>query len=239
MSGHKTLTIDGTPLLDFGVWTNGKNAWNAAEHDVATISVPGRSGDLVISNGRFKNISASYKCFMRRDFRHRFDDLRAFLLSKPGYRRVEDEREQEYFRKGRVVGKINVDEVLWTSDAGIFTLTFDFKPQRWMKRGEIKQTLRSTGSVYNPTYFDALPLMRVYGSGMFSIGEIFVDVDENTFPYIDIDCENQNAFCEQYNCNNLVTIDGDRFPKLPPGKTVIDIWAGIERIELTPRWWSI
>lgn len=239
MMGHKTITIDGTPLLDYGVWTNGKSAWNAAEHDVTTISVPGRSGDLVISNGRFKNISASYGCFMRRDFRHRFDDLRAFLLSKPGYRRVEDEREQEYFRRGRIFGPISVDEVLWTSDAGIFTLTFDFKPQRWLKRGEIAETIRRDASVYNPTYFEAMPSIRVYGSGTFIVGETYVEVDEHTFPYIDIDCENKNAFCAQYNCNNLVKIDGNEFPKLPPGKTTISIWPDIDRIELTPRWWSI
>ena len=239
MMGHKTITIDGTPLLDYGVWTNGKSAWNAAEHDVTTISVPGRSGDLVISNGRFKNISASYGCFMRRDFRHRFDDLRAFLLSKPGYRRVEDEREPEYFRMGKITGTINVDEVLWTSDAGIFTITFDFKPQRWLKSGEISETFRTRADVYNPTYFDARPMIRVYGSGLFEVEDLVVRVDEHTFPYIDIDCENQNAFCQQYNCNNLVEIDGDTFPTLPPGKTTIILWDGIDRIEMTPRWWSI
>lgn len=236
MIGLKTLTIDGKPLLDFGVWTNGPNAWNAAEPDVTTISVPGRNGELIISNGRYKNISVSYECLMRRDFRHRFDELRAFLLSKPGYRRIEDQREPEYYREGRITGGLTVSDVLWTSNAGIFRLTFSFKPQRFLKRGEVVRTMTSDGIIYNPTLFDAKPKIRVYGSGNFRIGEKAVIISNYGRSYMDIDFETMNAFFEDMNLNKYVKVDGD-FPVLKPGDNQIVV--SVPRMEITPRWWTI
>lgn len=239
MSGRKQLTIDGKPLQDFGVWTNGKNAWNAAEPDVTTISVPGRSGDLVQFNGRYKNISISYDCLMRRDFRHRFDDLRAFLTHQVGYRRIEDEREEEYYRMGRLVGGLSVSDVIWNADAGIFTLNFSFKPQRWLKRGEITETFTGSGAIYNPTFFEALPLIRVYGYGTLTIGGEKIIIDKNALDYIDIDCESQNAFSGSTNCNGLISVEGDTFPTIGSGQISITKTANIAKYEITPRWWTI
>lgn len=239
MNGIKTLTIDGKPLLDFGVWTNGEKAWNGAERDVTTIAVPGRSGELIIDNKRYKNISASYECLMRRDFRHRFDELRAFLLSKPGYRRIEDQREEEYYREGRIIGGLNVSEVLWTSDAGIFTLSFSFKPQRFLKSGEIPIQMTKSGSIYNPTLFDAMPFLRIYGSGTISINGKGVTVKSHNRAYIDIDCEMQNASYDGENMNQYIELSGEDFPKIESGSASVSISQTIQRVEIKPRWWTI
>lgn len=239
MNELKQLTIDGKPLLDFGVITDGSETFNGSEPDVTTISVPGRSGDLVLYNGRYKNLTTAYSCLMRADFRHRFDELRAFLLYKPGYRRIEDAREPEYYRRGRIVGGLSVSDVLWTSDAGIFTLAVSFKPQRYLKSGEIFQAIAGSGSIYNPTFFEAKPLIRVYGTGSVTIGDDQLTVASHGKEYVDIDCEMQNAFYGTESLNAYVDLGSDEYPRLEPGENLVGMASNISKIEIMPRWWTI
>lgn len=239
MNELKQLTIDGKPLLDFGVITDGSETFNGAEPDVTTISVPGRSGDLVLYNGRYKNLPIAYSCLMRADFRHRVDELRAFLTYKVGYRRIEDAREEEYYRMGRLVGGFKVSDIVWTADAGLFKLTFSEKPFRYLKRGELPQTLHSSDEIENPTLFEALPILRVHGTGTMQIGGVPVTVRAHAQPYIDIDCEGQNAWYGSENCNRYVEVDSDTFPALQPGKTAVVLPATMSQIDVTPRWRTI
>ena len=53
----KSFTFAGRSSKDFGIYLSGSGVFNAPERDVETISIPGRSGDLILDNGRFKNIS--------------------------------------------------------------------------------------------------------------------------------------------------------------------------------------
>lgn len=236
MNELKQLTIDGKPLLDFGVITDGSEIFGGAEPDVTTISVPGRSGDIVQFNGRYKNQSISYDCLMRLDFRHRIDELRAFLCSKVGYRRIEDAREGEYYRMGRLIGGFNVSEVVWSADAGIFRLNFSMKPFRYLKRGEIAQTMKSGEFIENPTLFESLPVLRVHGTGTMQIGGVAVKVKTHTQPYIDIDCEGQNAWYGTVNCNKYVEVASDTFPAIQPGKTEVVLPSTMSEIDIIPRW---
>lgn len=56
------MTIGGVNLDEFNCHLLMPGIASSPERDVNVISVPGRNGDLVIDNGRFKNITIEYKC---------------------------------------------------------------------------------------------------------------------------------------------------------------------------------
>ena len=117
-------------------------------------------------------------------------------------------------------------------------LTFSCKPQQYLKSGERRQILTGSGTVYNPTLFDARPLLRIYGTGQVIIGDVTVTVTECD-EYTDIDCELEDAYKDSVNKNGCLILSGGEFPVLQPGTTGIIFGAGVTKIELIPRWWCL
>jgi phage-related protein len=78
---------------------------------------------------------------------------------------------------------------------GQFDVKFSCKPQTYLKSGEKPKEFTASGSIYNPTMFDALPLMRIYGEGELEIGLETIRV-KRVDNYIDIDCELEDAYKE-------------------------------------------
>lgn len=236
----RQLIIDGTNLLtEYGVWINGDNVLAGAEADIETVKIPGRSGDLVYSNKRFNNFSLTYQAAIPRRFMESFNALRAFLYSDIGYRQIEDSYFPEMFRSGRISGTIDPSNILWSNDAGLFSITFDCKPQHYYKAGQTASVFTANGSITNPTLFDALPLIRVYGAGSFTLNNTPVTVAAHNYAYMDIDCEIMDAFNGDANLNSFVTVSGDQFPKLRPGTNALTKGSGISKIEIKPRYWTL
>ena len=52
------------------IYISGSGTFNAPEMDITTVEIPGRNGDLTISNNRFRNITVEYPAFIRKQFRH-------------------------------------------------------------------------------------------------------------------------------------------------------------------------
>lgn len=52
----------GVNSLDYGVLLDGSGTTTAPERDVMTVTIPGRSGDLLVDAGRWKNTTVSYHC---------------------------------------------------------------------------------------------------------------------------------------------------------------------------------
>lgn len=231
------LTFDGVSLKDFGVYINGNQTYNAPARDREIISVPGRNGDLVLDNGRYENAEVIYHAFIYRDFPVNVEGLRNLLLSRTGYKRLEDTYHPEEFRLGIYSGDFKADVVEWL-EAGEFDLTFNCKPQRFLKRGEDVATFdnASSGStILNETMQTAKPLLRVYGAGQFWINQTAMTITAaNT--YTDIDCDLMDAYKGTANRNQYVT---GNFPELVPGENTVTLNSGITRIEITPRWWVL
>lgn len=234
------LTIDGASSTDFGIWIRGSELFNSSSPDVSVTSVPGRNGDLLYSNNRFKNYTVTIPCFMRTEFRYMFPEFRSFLFSDVGYRRLEDSYHAGMFRLGRITGTVNPATILWSDDGGQFDISFDCKPQHFLTEGEEAITISGSEVVTNPTYFAAKPLLKVIGYGTIYIGDETIEIEENTLPYMMIDCEIMDCYYGQVtNANGLVTVSGDEFPKLPAGDTEISYEGSITSLEVTPRWYTI
>ena len=228
------LTFDGVSTKDFGVYINGAQTYDAPARSREVISVPGRNGDLIIDNGRYENTEVTYHAFIYRDFEVNVEGFRNLLLSRTSYKRLEDTYHPQEFRLGIYNGNFSADVVEWL-EAGEFDLTFNCKPQRFLKSGEDAITFTSDGSLLNETMQTAKPLLRVYGTGTFSIGGATMTISSANV-YTDIDCDLMDAFKGTTNCNGNIS---GTFAALAPGDNAVTLGSGITKIEITPRWWVL
>lgn len=231
-----SFTFAGKSSQDFGVWISGSGTFNAPARDVETLSIPGRNGDLTHDNGRFSNITVSYPAFISWRFQPRIDSFRAFLASQVGYQRLEDSYHPEEFRLAMYRSGLEVSPTA-RNLAGSFNIQFDCKPQRYLKDGERQRTLTGSGTLRNPTDFPALPLIRAFGTGDFTINGIKVTIS-SADEYTDIDSDLQDAYKGTANCNGNIVLDNEIFPELVPGNNEISM-SGVTQLIITPRWWTI
>ena len=222
---------------DLGLILSGEDTWVTPVPEFEHIAVPGRSGDLLLSNCRFTNVDVTYHCGIPRFFAQTYSVLMNFLLSDPGYHRLEDSYHPEVYRLAVMESEVS-PRMGALNHSGTFDLTFSCKPQQYLKSGERTTVFVSNGSLYNPTRFDAAPFLRVYGTGQIGVGEETVMITSNP-DYIDLDCETEDAFCGATNMNGAITLSSGDFPSLKPGSNGIVLGNGITRLEITPRWWRL
>ena len=196
------LIIDGKNLSDYGVYLFGRPLYPFPERAVEKVEIPGRSGDVIIDRGRWYNFEAEFQIVV---LGNTLDALRMFLLTRRGYVKIETSFEPDYYRKGRFIEAevINVKE-----DAATLKLIFDCAPQRWLKRGNETISLMTGATVYNPTRFDAYPLIKLCAAaenaslafhyridlddgGTANFGWVRISVPQNQS--LIIDCEKMNA----------------------------------------------
>ena len=235
------LTYGGKSNRDFNVVISGEDTWRKPVAKVERVSVPGRNGELVISSGAFENVSITYRCGITSDFDDYYAGFANYLLSLKGYHRLEDSYHSDFYRMA-AFESIGEPELVKGYYAGQFDVTFNCKPQMFLKIGETaKEYTYSANAQYimNPTLCDAKPLLRVWGTGSFTIGHDTVTIT-SCDGYTDLDCELEDAFKGVTNCNGNVQLSGDHFPVIPGGQQGITFGANtITKIRIIPRWWQL
>lgn len=121
---------------------------------------------------------------------------------------------------------------------GEFDITFNCKPQLWLKIGELKQEFTAAGTIYNPTLQNAHPWIRAYGTGKIAVGTGIMTINSADI-YTDIDCDIEEIYKETTNCNSNVTMGTAGFPELVPGDNEVSFSDGITKLEIIPRWFVI
>jgi phage-related protein len=185
-------------------------------------------------------MDVSYDAVIMHDFDQMFDSFRVFMVSQKGYHRLEDTVHPDEYRMAEFTGPVKPN-VAPFNKAGKFVIKFRCKPQRYLKSGEKvtpETTFTSAGQIYNPTPFESKPVLRVYGTGQFGIGNQSIRITSAN-QYTDFDCELKDAFKGTTNCNgNIQLLSGD-FPVIKPGVVGISLGSGITKIEITPRWFLL
>lgn len=231
------LVYGGKSSNDFNVWISGSGTYDAPERDVTTISVPGRSGDLTMDNGRYKNIEMTYPAFISRNFKENMAAFRAYMKSMTGYRRLEDTYHPEFYYEAILTEGFDIKTTA-LNRAGEFEIIFNRKPQRWLKSGEEWTAVSYGDSVlYNPTMFDAKPVIRVRGNGTIYVGTETIQISDNT-TYIDIDTELQDCYYGLNNLNSCVELSSGDFPVFKPGYNNIRKGT-VTSYQVKPRWWTL
>ena len=232
-----TFIYNGKKSQDYNLILSGEDTWVKSMPDVERMQIPGRNGDLLLSNHRYSNVEITYHVGIKRNFDTNFTAFMNFLLKEPGYHRLEDSYHSDYYRIAVLEKEIR-PKMGFQNFSGTFDLTFSCMPQQYLKSGERLQVLTGSGTVFNPTMYDAKPLLRIYGQGRLTVGDEQVTVTENT-SFIDLDCELEDAFRDTVNLNGCIELSSGDFPVLKPGSTSITFGSGITKVELIPRWWCL
>ena len=244
---NETLTFAGRNSRTYGIYISGESVYNAPERVVEMISVPGRSGDIAMDEGRFENITVEYPAFLwgtnRATFTSKMHAMRSAFLSTVGYQRLEDDYHPNEYRLGVYMSGLEAEPKMYNT-AAEFTLSFNCKPYRYLKSGETARVFTGAGTITNPEAFASLPLLVVTGYGVLGIGSKSLTIQgTSTTQEIYIDCDTMEAWemvgGVMIARNDYVQNAGDAFPVLEPGDNGIALDTTMSRIEITPRWRTI
>lgn len=267
-----TITFDGKALSDFGVFLGGDGAFNSPARIGEMVHIPGRNGSLWMDENCFENIEVKYPAFIgtpeETDFASRLMEVRSWLASREGYCRLEDTYHADEYRLAVFKAAVETDPVHYTR-AGGFDITFDAKPQRYLKSGDKPVTFYDNGTITNPTLFESLPIIAVSGNGRVNVGGHLFTVSDTT-ETIYIDSELMEVFIpghdpeelteenslvitdelalpievyggnrEAINMNSHVSFADYEFPRIGPGEQPVAFDSGIESVVIYPRWWRL
>ena len=244
--------FDGRPSTDFGVMVFSHGQYSDPEPNETETRIPGMNGVLHFWDGSFKDTTVTYSIIAKGEdaieVREKIERMRAWLLSKRKYCRLEDTFHPEYYRMGIYKGKTQV-KYSENEHMGGCEIEFQCKPQMYLRTGEIPITVTQNIDTYNQTNYTAYPMLRLYGtagqSGNFSIIgsrrlEIIVSIPSNG--YIDIDTESGEAYVGNTSYNSNVTFHSTNtwleFPQIEPGNNHVEM-SNLSQAIVTPRWWTL
>ena len=233
------VTFNNISSDTYGIYVQGGGAFNAPELDYNAISVPGKNGDVIISNKRYKNIVVSYNAYIYRNFAEKARSARAWLLSPQGYVRLSDSYHEDEYRLAMYSGEIEFD-MRALLRAGTVTLKFNCKPQRFLTSGETAVTAVQNGVITNPTLFEAKPLLTIQSSsteaGTVTINGKTLNIASMTNRSLTVDCDTMNAYYGTTSLNSAISGD---FPVLAAGDNLIAWTGSISGVTIIPRWCTL
>ncbi len=258
----KTFTFDGETSDSYGAFLTGEGVFDAPERVVDMVEVPGRNGAFAMDKGRFENVELTYQAYLvdetDEDFADRISALRNWLCSKVGYVRLEDDYNPDEYRM--VVYKSGLEVDHKDLEKGDFEITFDCKPQRWLKVGENEYSVADNGTLTNPTLFDSSPLLAVEGYGDISFNGYTLNIQNATFGNIYVADNDTWAVAKSYTLNNTLLNGGDSITvncqmscrvgyyfsgmgtettQLSETNALFHTTSGNRQADATQRWWLL
>ena len=245
------ISYNGVSSLDFGIQVEHPPGYQTPKKDYDTYHIPGRNGDLVLYKNSYQNAKRKYDISFSNANRKYIDMANAvseWLNSPCVYARLEDSYEPGYYRMAIYDNDTSLSNIY--NQGGRASITFNCKPQRFLKSGDTKYKMN--GNVYelnNPTRFDAKPLIIISGYGNLTL-QLFnytyykgyviqVKGIPSDNPII-IDSELMDCYYDVENYNSKLTLNNG-YPILGPGRNTIAVQKreGESSVEVIPRWWTL
>lgn len=229
----------GESSSDYGIVVSEAPAFDKPTRRSNVFNVQGRNGSIIYQDGSFDDVTRNYKVWIHKDVKETMPNavsaLSAWLYSKTGYQRLEDSFEPDIFRLAYYNGGQNVSNELM--QYGTTTLSFTCRPERFLKEGEIEQSVSNGSTIYNPTRFESKPLIHIEGSGTVTISFGGDVMSATITDYINIDCDRMNAYrLPAENMNNKVS---GSFLTIKSGANTIATTGTISKITIVPRYYTI
>ncbi len=119
------------------------------EKDVEIFEVPGRSGNLLVDYGSYKNVELSFAVSIESKndgdtFLTLYDELRSAIMVQGGYQRLEDSLYPDEYRMAQAV---SVEVGKNDTKNGTAVITLDAKPQRFLDSGDTPGILTPTSQM--------------------------------------------------------------------------------------------
>lgn len=228
--------------------------------DLELTHIEGRSGDIVIDNGSYKNVvrtySISFGATGPADFAASVSEITQWLISD-GYAELSDSYEKDYYRLAIPSGSPEVKSFL-NGRMGKVDIEFSCVPKKFYNFGKRDFNYSDNKDhnllyLFNPSGFDSYPLITLNanssGNGYVTMSRSRVEnvlfrVDINTTrtptePIV-IDCEREYVYTKntKTNLNSIVTLSNG-FPKLlAKSNTYFRLGGSIRSFTICPRFWT-
>lgn len=241
------FVYNGNDSRDLGIAIKTKRTYDSPERDITEIEVPGRNGNLIFDNGKYKNQPLSYGIrIVAPDYEispsysgmaYALNEIKKAFKSDGNYHILYDSYEPDYFYYACRKGGISFDVKNPTyADA---VINFTCKPHKYRFDGQIKHEVTGVNHgivLTNPESEPALPLIKIYGSGTASfVCNGITRTITNVTSSVLIDCENMTLQTVG-NSAPVATIFSS-FPKIETSAT-FTLLKGI-KMEIIPRWRTI
>lgn len=234
--GVNYFTFNGTASNTYNVYVSKYPDYQIPKRAVNKISVPGRNGDLIQDTKAYNNFQKEYEIYFNakaNGFHYVAHQLAAWLGSVGGYARLEDTYDTTVYLMARVDDPERLNN--WMNYMGRTTITFDCKPQRFLKSGETEGAITSGVNITND-YMPCYPIFKITGNGTFTVNGNSVAVANNLNKTLVLDCETQNAYTGTQNRNGDIYITGE-FPYLESGTNAVTF--NNASVTMIPRWWTL
>lgn len=158
------------------------------------------------------------------------------ILFKKGWQILIDDYDPDYYRLAYFKDTFETENRY--TRLGRFDVVFHCRPERFLIAGNTPLEASNGGSIFNPTGFDAKPLIHITGSGNGTLTVAGVTMSFTGIgDYLNIDCDRMNVYrLPSENKNSLMTGD---FPVLKSGDNIVSFTGGITSVTITPKFWTI
>ena len=241
---------NGGDSRDYGVLIRNKQTYNQAEKDITFEPVAGKSGDIVIDNGRYNNIEIGYGVTLfaptfndmsvnqNLNLAYATQDLKDWLISDGNYHKLTDCYDPDYYRMACYTGGMEFET--FTTNIAKTDIIFNCKPHKYRHDGEDLIEVSHGEIIYNPEAHESLPYIKIYPQ---KTGAVILGIKNQTINlsevegYIEIDSEMQNVYKGLTPQNNLLKSTG--YPILASGFNTINFVSNVAKVEIIPRWRTI
>ena len=183
------FTFGNISTRDYDVVVEGYGNYTAPNRAVEMVSVPGRNGAVIIDQGYYENGEATFKCVIKAKTQHEFQRkvsaFRNAITSQLGYQRLTEGYQADEYRMAAYSGGLD-EEPEFIGRAGKFEVNFTCKPQRYLLSGESSISVSSGDSMYNPTPYDASPLLMVQGYGAIGFNGYEIELENAAIGTIEL-----------------------------------------------------
>ena len=198
--------------------------------------VAGRNGDILLIDKSFPNVEQSYEVYLSAEslglplVAH---SVAEWLMGPVGYSTLRDSYDTSTFRTAYLSRGFEIENSL--NKFGRCKISFSCKPQRYLDSGDsFVGVYTPSGSITNPTQFDAQPVLRMTttGSSIVTVNGKAIYILEAVSNF-DIDCETMEA-------TDNSKIRCEEFPVLKYGANSITCSnANVPYLLIKPRWWTL
>ena len=162
LNKYPDIWIDGVSASSLGIRLQGPLQLDPLTPRVDVISVPGRNGDVINSDGSFANRRARVTAYVYRpDFVQKsLGVIYKWIFGASTYRELVSSGDLEHYYRARVVNGGEVSDKI--GKLLPFTIEFDCEPIRYSRDAEEYIEIPMGAGIYNASTVNAYPIYKIY-----------------------------------------------------------------------------
>lgn len=235
--GYSQFKFNGHKSSEFNMYIDSDYELASTTPDYQAVEIPGRDGDLLIPNNRFKSFIQEFPITYigaYNDSIQKIEKAKQLMLQDTNWHDMSFSFDPDYIYRASFLGEFRVKK---SATYLTQTLSFNMMPYKYDNSGQAYQTVTNGQKLNNTGTIPAKPIIKITGSGDCTVqignksvtlkgvdGGIIMDSDSQLCTSLD---GKRTQFDKMY---------GD-FIQIPTGNQTITITGNnITKTEILPRW---